>query len=322
MLYSDLKNMNVGLIFEAAAGSTSTQEGLVNAGARVRSQAAGLSGVWEGDDSLAASTALETDSLPVTSAGDSFGTAAQILSRLGEQLAVEQAVLLSAIARATAIPGMVDEAGIVIPLIPPLTLPPVAAAMQAAATALTMEIAGIVARANGHDQAAAAALAVESVAPDDPPPGEEGSEQFKFPQIPPMPDLSQGLGSGGSYGGPDLPGLGEDFGGEYDPSQPGGGLAGAGGSFGGLGAAGSGMGPAGAGWGAGSMTAAGGASIPGAAAGAAGMAARPMGMGMMPMGAGMARDDQAGDGSRTWLTEDDDPFGSDEAAPPVFRGTA
>ncbi|GAA4917930.1 hypothetical protein LX16_4589 [Stackebrandtia albiflava] len=112
----------------------------------------------------------------------------------------------------------------------------------------------------------------------------------------------------------------------YDPeeyeSEPGGGLAGAGvggGSGGGIGGAAAGSGPASgvgpASGGTGGLPA--GTGTGGGGTGATGMAGRGFGVPMGMMGGG--GHGMGGDSAEsTWLTEDDDPFGTGEAAPGVI----
>ncbi|HIW62645.1 MAG TPA: hypothetical protein H9881_09325 [Candidatus Stackebrandtia excrementipullorum] len=362
MLFADLRDMNTGLLFEAAEGATVCKDGLVNAAATVRSQAANLNGAWEGVDSEAAAAALTADSLPVDGTGEAFGRAAGILTNLGQALEVERANLAATMAQATAIPGIVDDRGLVIPQIPPGTPIPVALHMQHVAAQLTLQIAETVARATQYDMEAAAQLNGEQGADDGANP-EEGDGQapgFRPPAMPSPEEMAgwgraagsvlNALGSGGQFGG-----SGGEFGGsggEYDPHQPGGGLAaagpggaavgggmGAGGSFGGgmgggavgagaghsgMGAAASsGMGPAGAGMGAAAMAGGQNGNNSSSSSNTNTTGGRAGGMGMMPMGMGMGRG-MGGDGdggAHTWLAEDESPFSSDNAAPPIIRGS-
>lgn len=157
-------------------------------------------------------------------------------------------------------------------------------------------------------------------------PGE--NDQNEDRQDPDAGGQSPGEQDGGEYPGED----GSTDPDEWNPDDDyeGGGLADGGGVGGGLGAAGGGGGGIGGGAGAagGGVTggagaasgAAGGVPMPVGAAGAAGSGVRgglPLGGGMMGAGHG-GQGGGDGGGEHTWLSEDEDPFGTGDAAPPVI----
>ncbi|MGH8792924.1 MAG: hypothetical protein ACRDXX_09790, partial [Stackebrandtia sp.] len=113
MEFSQLRDLNTESIYEVAGGSAGLRDLFADGMESVNSEAQAIPGVWEGNDSDAATARVEGTSKPLNEASEAFDKAQRILNELGGALDGFKTELTGLISQGLALPGVVSDVGVV-----------------------------------------------------------------------------------------------------------------------------------------------------------------------------------------------------------------